>query len=60
MLFFKFFFQDEFDNNQKKFDIDGAYFPRILFMGLYKFYLAWENTKYRGFLLPPQSLTFSF
>lgn len=24
--------EDEFDNNQKKFDIDGAYFPRVLFM----------------------------
>lgn len=24
--------EDEFDNTQKKFDIDGAYFPRILFM----------------------------
>ena len=32
-----FFSQDEFDIHSKKFDIDGAYIPRVMFMGWYKF-----------------------
>lgn len=34
---FFFFLQDEFDIHSKKFDIDGAYIPRVMFMGWYKF-----------------------